>query len=286
MLRIFLFLHILFLIFPCFSLGSEPFGIIFPENSQIIYEDKPLELNKIKAFATCFLSQLSAEETLNFYKEALIKDGWLCKDFPYQTTTGVFTKEDRFFYVLTTDNLKKSGCQVYLVNSVGDLAICKTLKTYLFQEEISPDTPGKDFQDIPRYPGSKRRISAFAGPEGQFLLYEVSAPVQEVANFYRQMLKAQAWEEELDNDVSKIPGLDSETKDNLAVLFFHNKAQEELWIQIMALTEKMAPPLSTYAKDNDSASGLNTGIFKKGFSRTLIIIGRDIQEILGVSPLE
>ncbi|MDI6758580.1 MAG: hypothetical protein QMD94_02760 [Candidatus Omnitrophota bacterium] len=272
----FLFLYLL-LIFPGFALGLRSNSFPFPQDSEIIYEDKPFKLNKIKAQTTCFSSQLSTKEVLNFYKETLVKDGWECKEFHYQAGIGAFSKKDRFFNVLAIDNLKKTGSQVYLIDSSGDLAVCKALKTHLFQQELSSDVAGKDFEDIPRYPGSKRRMSVFAGggEEGTFLMYEVSAPVCEIAKFYRQMLNDQGWVEELDSqdDINKMPGLSQEIKGNFALLNFHNNTGEELSIQIMAPTGEI----------QEQISKLNTaGHFKQVSGRALIIISRNIQEILAI----
>lgn len=164
--------------------------------SEVIWQDKNLEVNGIVAPAMHLRSKLSTQEIIDFYKDILTKYNWQINEHYPKEHVLIFTQQDKFFYVVAMENGKDLPCDVYLVNSPADLAICKTLKDYFLQETVAPDTQGKDFSDLPRYPGSKRRLNVFTPFEGAALIYEAQAQPQEIAQFYRQNLKASGWKEE------------------------------------------------------------------------------------------
>jgi len=243
-----------------FALDPELRSLPQLPNSQIVWQDKTLQVNGIVAPAMHLRSSLPVNEIINFYKDALAKSKWQLKDYYSQQNTLVFTKENKFFYVAVVATGENQPCDIYLVDSPDDLEICKILKDYFLQEEIAQDAPGKDFSDIPRYPGSKRRLNIFAPFQGTLLMYEADAKVNEIAKFYRQMLVATGWKAEQAFNQDVIEKLAPQTKGNLATLLFY-RDEDTLLVYIVTLSA-------------------GVGSAEKISQRSLIIMAKNIEQEL------
>jgi len=175
-----------------FAMDVEMRNLPMPANAKVIWEDKSAQVNNIPIRASRLTCYLGKDEIINFYKDALAKDGWkLADEYPEQGVFG-FTKEQDFLYLGVVPEGDTSD--IYLVKSPQDLHLCRTLVDYFFSKEgVAPDAEGKDLADIPRYPGSRRRLNIFTEKEGAFLLYETDASVQQVGEFYREALKQMGW---------------------------------------------------------------------------------------------
>lgn len=189
-------LSFIFYLLPLYAMDVDLWNLPLPAKSEIVWKDQPIDVMGIKAKGIHLRCQLPGNEIISFYKDALEKNNWKLEYTLQQNNIFIFTRENKFFYLAVLESSKDLPCDVYLVTSPEDLAICKTMRNYLLQEEIAQDTPGKDFLDIPRYPGSKRRMNVFTPVEGAVLLYEVEAEPKEIASFYRQNLTSLGWKEE------------------------------------------------------------------------------------------
>lgn len=255
-----------FWILDLYAMDVDLWNLPIPPETQILWKDKDIELIGIKARATHLRSRLSPNEIIDFYQDILKERDWqlIHKDSGHHTQIVSFIKENKFFYLGLLDY--PHSCYIYLISSPQSLAICRTLNDYLLKEEIAPDVPGKDFSDIPRYPGSKRRANIFTPFAGTVLMYEVNSPPKQIAQFYRRNLKDLGWQE--------VEGLDQELVE---------KAMEKIAPQ---LKDKVA--ILSFWRGNDflivNISSLlrpeNFSNRKLASPRSLIIISRNIEQQL------
>ncbi|MCM8796050.1 MAG: hypothetical protein NC928_05160 [Candidatus Omnitrophica bacterium] len=181
----------------CWAMDVEMLKLPLPRESQNIWQDKSVEVNNIKVQANFLTSNLGKEELSKFYQELLGQNGWKLTDHDEDQDIMCFTRNGNYFYVAIVEDAGRKDAgrsSVYLVKSPSDLRLCRTLVDYFFKPEIAPDAEGKDAPDIPRYPGSRRRLNIFTKEEGQFLMYETEAAPKEVEGFYRKMLTQYGWE--------------------------------------------------------------------------------------------
>jgi len=163
--------------------------------AQVIWQDKPFDINN----RHCNISRLSmqgkiVQEILDFYRESLPKYGWQFFQEYKPNNTVAFKKDDEFLYVMVWENGKDFPSDVYLITSLVDLAICLELKDLVLKQPIGQDAPGRDFMDVLRFPGSKRRYDFSSGENNGMLMYEAEAEPKEVASFFKRNLKADGWE--------------------------------------------------------------------------------------------
>ena len=176
------------------ALDTNLWSLPVPNSTEVVYKDMPVKVNQIDAQATHLRAKLGRDEILNFYQESLAKQGFVMQELFKDQGIVVFVKEERFLYVAIQDNQGIVPSDIYLVSSPSSLALCKVLNEYFLKEPIAQDAAGKDSVDIPRYPGSKRRLNIFAHEEGTILLYEVEAKPKDIALFYAQQLKQAGWQ--------------------------------------------------------------------------------------------
>ena len=258
------------LLFKPFAFAMDPELHSLPQmpGSQIVWQEKNLEVNGIIAPTIHLRSSAPMEEIVRFYKEALIKNKWEFKDNFSQQNTLAFSKNNRFFYLTVIYNGENIPADVYLVNSPSDLTLCKILKDYFLQDELIQDTPGKDIADLPRYPGSKRRLNIFAPFGGSAIIYEVDAPPEEISRFYRQNLRLSGWKEER-SLMQEIMGKTlSRPIGGVFILLFY-RGEDTLLINIAKVPKEM---------DLRGKGKLN--------KRSLIIITKDVDKELNYSPEE
>lgn len=229
-----------------------------PQGAELVYKDMSVEINEVHARATHLTSsQLMPKEIIDFYKDVFIRQGWQIKDYFEQQNIIAFIKGDRFFYVGIQDNGKDFPCDIYLISSPADLALCRMLKDYFLKPEIAPDVSGKDPDDIPRYPGAKRRLNIAAPAQGDILCYEAEGSISDIAKFYDSQLSLSGWQRIQAFELGKIKSVTPEAE-NIDILLFE-KDQNSLIINIYSM------PM-------------------EGGKRTLITITKNIAEI--ISPLK
>lgn len=225
-----------------YALDVNLWHLPLPPQSSAIWEDKPLEVNGINANATRIYSQLEVEEALDFYKDFLLSNGWQVKDHFKDQHVTVFIKEERFMYVAGRAHTKeRAPCDIYVVSSPADLALCKILANHMSGQEgslMSQDAAGKDISDIPRYPRSKRMISIFAPEQGSILIYQAIANPVQIADFFQRNLKITGWQlvQPLMPEFLKkrIPDM----VDNVRVLLF-KRENETLFVNAYLLPEEV-----------------------------------------------
>lgn len=210
--------------FNLYALDGDLWNLVQLPTSSIIWKDKPLEINGIKARGTHLSTNSLPPQIINFYQETLAKQGWQLKDYFKEQNILGFIKNNKYMYVAIQDNGQGLPCDVYLISSPADLALCRILKNFFLNEEITPDTPGKDISDIVRYPQSRRRISIFAPEEGAILLYEAEGKPQEIASFYKQHLRLSGWQPDpvLSSPFLKLVAPQTQ-REEVALLLFEKK---------------------------------------------------------------
>jgi hypothetical protein len=181
-------------VFPLRAMDAYLWNMNHPASAQLVWRDKPLEVNGIAARVSRLNCPLRPKEIIEFYRGALLKDNWQPKDYFQAQNIIAFTKEERFFYVAVIDSGENNPCEVYLVDSPGDLAVCKTLADFFFKQEIAPDAPGKDIAGIPRFPLSRRRLSVFAPAQGAIIFYEAKATPEKIGRFFQESLGSRGWQ--------------------------------------------------------------------------------------------
>jgi len=203
--------------------------------SQMVWEDKPIEVNDIRARGDHLRSSLSFEEILSFYEDYFSSQGW---ELRRNLTENIFTfvKDNRFVFLGLQCHGERQPCDVYIVSSPTDLAICKVLEKYFLKEQMAVDVPGKDLPDVLRYPGSKRRLDILSPEIGAILVYEADAQPQDIAKFYRQALKQVGWREERALMANIVQRLSPKLKDTAVLLFYHN--EDTLLINVTRVPEK------------------------------------------------
>lgn len=236
MAKIFIILILIFNISAVYALDANLWNMPLPDSTRMVYQDKTTQINDISAQTTHLVSQLSPEELTNFYKGILLKSGWQLKEYFPQQNISVFINGDQFFYVGIQDNGKDIARDVYLVSSPGNLALCQLLSEYFLKEEMREDVPGKDFVDIPRYPGAKRRMNISVPDQGKVLLYEAEAKPAEISQFYQKMLKMNGWQICPGLDLNRMRSSIPDAGDMEILLF--NKDNNSLVINIYSLVEE------------------------------------------------
>lgn len=195
--------------------------------ASIIWQEKSLYVNGVDAKATHLRTDLAIPGIISFYKEALTSAGWEFKAYHPENSALFFIKEkeNEFFYVMVFGGMEKMPSDVYLIHSYCDLTVCSMLKDYFLQPVLAPDIPGKDLDDVSRYPQSRRRLSFFASNGAAFLLYEVNADAEKIAHFLSGRLAEQGWTE--------ADSLGTKSGDLFIQMF--SKGEDNLQITVMAV---------------------------------------------------
>jgi len=134
------------------ALDMDLWNLPKPPDSSVVWEDNRVQINGIDAAGTHLRSESDMEEILGFYKEFFLRNGWQIKDDFKQQNIIAFTKKERFMYVAGQSNGKDAPCDVYLISSPSDLALCRILASLMDKGGITmrEDAAGRDISDIPR----------------------------------------------------------------------------------------------------------------------------------------
>jgi hypothetical protein len=228
-----------------FSQVSALWKLPVPAGAKVIWEDQATQINGINARTTHIATALDTPAIISFYQQTLSNLGWEFKDYFQQSNALSFTKEkEGFVYVVIADNGEAEPSDVYIAHSPESLAICLTLADKFLKENIYEDVAGKDSIDIPRYPGSKRRVNVFAPEEGTVLMYEADAAPTQIASFYDQKLPALGWQKNsmFLSEVFKLyyQRVKKNEKSDLNMLFFE-KGDETLLVNILPAPKEADP---------------------------------------------
>jgi len=181
------------LMFPVlgFAAGIDYFGVPVPAKTNAVWTDKAIDINNINVSASYFVSDLTMPELIKFYADFFEKSDWELMNYFESQGLLSFTKDGHYMYV----EVVKMGEQnaIYLINSPGDLRVCRTLAEYFLTPQISVDAEGKDLTDVPRFPGSRRRLSVVTKQEGEFVMYETDEKPEKVGDFYQENLGQFGW---------------------------------------------------------------------------------------------
>jgi len=170
----------------------------FP-GSRIIWEEKAVEVNGTLARAKHIRCPAERKQALDFYANTLKASGWSEEksEIYFDTAIRAFTKAGRFLYIVVlSQGYQQPLSDVYLVASQERLVFCVALQQTLLKKELSPDISGKDINEAPRFPGSKRRVNVFVGNAAALVMYEANARPADIEDFFRSNFKAQGWSED------------------------------------------------------------------------------------------
>jgi hypothetical protein len=170
-------------------------NIPLPDNSEVVALDTPFQLNDRQGNLSRLRSFKKPQEIIDFYQGYFVKNGWEFVSYKEEWRTLFLKKGDENLYVQVNDHGDALPADVYIAMSRQDLAVCPQMKDVYAQEQIAPDVLGKDFPDIMRYPGSKRRVNMFPDANKGMVVYEAQAEVAEAAAFFYNTLKAQGWDD-------------------------------------------------------------------------------------------
>jgi len=177
-----------------FALDAQLWNAPLLPDAVVVWQDQPVAVSDVDARATLMRTKMTTADILDFYEKVFVSQGWKIKDVFSESNITAFTKDNTYMYVGVRELGRDSGRDVYLVSSPGDLAICRIMAVNMAQDGlITEDVPGRDLVDVPRYPASKRMINIFSPQEGNSLMYQAQASVDEIARFYQNSLKPQGW---------------------------------------------------------------------------------------------
>jgi len=192
----------------------------FPQAERIRQEETLV--NNSPARTTVYSTLASPEEIVKFYKTKLINFGWKLETEANQQGIEMlmFSKGDKFLNIMLQSILGKNF--ITLAQSINPKELLKQKppcpECEKKQEELNKgiepardliskdenfskkDTPGRDLQFVPRYPGAVR-ASAMERENGKKvnLSYYSQSSVEDVVNFYRQNMGNYYWQ--LDNQI-------------------------------------------------------------------------------------
>jgi len=184
-------------IFSCgvlYAMDAQLWNAPVLPDASVIWKDRPIEISGIYARASRYHSNMKTEEILQFYQDVLLKSGWQIKDIFKEQNIIAYIKENNYMYVGIRENGGDLGRDVFLVSSQQDLAICRIIAANMDNSgALISDCAGKDYDDLPRYPGSRRMMSIVSPEEGNILMYQAKGAPKEVGKFYLDNLKASGW---------------------------------------------------------------------------------------------
>ncbi|MCM8792476.1 MAG: hypothetical protein NC826_05000 [Candidatus Omnitrophica bacterium] len=193
------FLIIIFLLFipEAFSFAQDSY---IPIPAQTTKEtEQEMMLNGIKHKIQAYQSSLSPDEILDFYKGFFIPNGWEIKEIDPNEQAGYESESD---YEVNEDFAR---IQATLFSKGKDIILLTFVKseggktnymlnysygrTEIFEDK---DSPGKDLEFIPRYPGSIRYVSIET--EGMTLLnYHSKDSKEQIEKFYQSKMPKFGW---------------------------------------------------------------------------------------------
>ncbi len=165
---------------------------VYP-GAQVVWQDKPIEVNDVQAQGTHLRAQAETGDILSFYQAYLEENKWEVRDLFKEQNVVVYIKGGKYVYIGVKENGPYAASDIYLIASKQDVAICRIMAAYMEQGVVSKDTPGRDISDVGRFPGSHRMLSIYTPADGAILLYQADRRPNEIARYFKQNLKANGW---------------------------------------------------------------------------------------------
>lgn len=209
------------------AMDVDLWQVPMPDFCAVVYKDKPLMVNEIAARVTRLESNADKGRILEFYKDALARQGFQLREDITLPAVYAFSKAGKFIYVGIQDNPAGIPIYIYLVSSPQELALCRILSDYFLQDEIAADAPGEDMADIVRYPGSKRRMNIFSPEGNKIIIYEARAIPQAVASFYDGQLKSTGWRKDNSFEAPEAGALFFKKADSQLLIVINRLSAEE-----------------------------------------------------------
>jgi hypothetical protein len=202
-----------------------------PGSQRVRHEEVVVNNNPVQT--TIYSTTLSPEEIVKFYKTKLSSFGWGLKSEVTQQgmTLLVFSKGDKLLnmtiqnilggnYItimqsrMSQEPLKPCPeCEKKLEEIKKDLKLSNEsgekkieIPTDAISKEQETDTPGRDLQFVPRYPGAVR-VNDIEKENGKKvnITYYAKDPVENIINFYRQNMGNYYWKLENEVDFQNLP---------------------------------------------------------------------------------
>lgn len=220
-----------------FSIFTAVFLLTFSLADAAIWENVPAlpQAKKLKqeeslinnspVQSAIYLTEVPAEEIVEFYKTKLINFGWkLESEVENEKTRALlFSKREDYANIMISDfqgknyiTIAQSKIPKESDNPEGE-SVCLECKDELkksFTWMHPSDIPGRDLPIIPRYPEAIR-VSSVERENGRKadLSYYTRGSLEDVLSFYRQNMSNESWELEKEMDFQKLsPGLSDALK--------------------------------------------------------------------------
>jgi hypothetical protein len=218
-----------------YAQNRELRDIPLPDNSEVVALDTPFQLNDRQGDLSRLRTYKKTQEVIDFYRNHFESNGWKYVDYKQEWRTLFLKRADENLYVQVTENGEKLPSDVYIAMSRQDMAVCPQMQNVYLQEQLAADVPGKDFPDIMRYPGSKRRVNMFPAANKGMVVYEAQSEVAEAAAYFNNTLKAQGWDDNpmFTQGFQKQKSVDSR---EMKIMFFE-KNRDTLIINIYRASE-------------------------------------------------
>lgn len=255
---IILFICLFFSLGQCYAMDPQLWNMPKPEGSLVVWQDRPVELNNIKASVTHLRTELVASRVIDYYHKYFKDNEWVIKDNFDDQHIISYSKNKKYMYVAVQDNGPGILADVFLVSSPADLSVCRIIAGYMKENIMQQDAQGKDAPDIPRYPNSKRMLSLYAYTNGMILIYQAQESPSEIAKFFKYHLKKNAWQLIQDFNSSLIVRLLKGKELDFECLVFE-KGDDFLTINISPLFEEKKAKFSviTITKNVEDEFGQN-----------------------------
>lgn len=233
-----------------FLLGQagEDMGYPLPQGLKPLWLNRDAEINGVRIKADCYTTQKLPSQVLEEFSQVLTQGGW-----EFQTdfdTLGweLYRKDDIYLYVSPVGS---SPASVYICKSSQPIIVCPPPDK---KEYIISDMPGRDVKDIPRYPGTIRRLSVISDKDYLFT-YETGDSVEKVARFYKQRLTLLGWKTILDfENPSQLFQKDKEVSSLKMHSFIFEKEEDSLNILIVRIKEREATIINITKNINTAIS--------------------------------
>ncbi len=212
---------------------------VFPQAQKVKQEEMTIDGNP--AQSSIYTTQSPPEEVVEFYKTKLGNFGWELKSDRDQRGVKllIFYKKDKMLNLIVQSMLGKNyitltqsqlpettpggttpcpACEKKKQELIEKLKLSEgtkledvdinQIKGAFPQESVAPeeDTPGRDLQLVPRYPGAVR-ASAMERDNGKKmnLSYYTQHSIDDVVNFYRQNMPNYYWKSVDELDFQNLP---------------------------------------------------------------------------------
>ena len=223
-------------IMPRFSIFTALFLLTFSLADAAIWENIPalpqvkklqqeeFLINNSPARSAIYLTEVSVEAIVEFYKTKLINFGWKLESEVKNEKARVllFSKREDYASIMIND-FQGKNCITIAQSKIpkekdnpeeeSSCPECKDELKKSFGGMHPSDAPGRDLPLIPRYPEAIR-VSSLERENGRkaYLSYYTRSSLEDVLSFYRQNMGNESWELEKEIDFQDLPSELSEVQ--------------------------------------------------------------------------